>query len=257
MDWTLREQEEMAEQYFGRAPRSGAALALARWRERLLFGATTRFVAMSTWTADSLKQAGVPASRIEVIHPGLDLDWWTPAPEKRSIGRPRLLFVGGDFGRKGGHELLKWHASGVPRGCEIDIVTQAEVEPLRGVRVHQLEPNSPALRELYQRADMFVLPTKADCFGHAAVEAMACGTPVMMTAVGGAGDIVVDGETGWLLRSVNDLGPTLEQALSSPGRLRAMGEAARDRAAHHFDGAVNNRRLANLLLGVAGSSGRN
>ncbi|MGH2610392.1 MAG: glycosyltransferase family 4 protein [Tepidiformaceae bacterium] len=251
LDWTLEQQESMAREYFGHAPRTGVPLALARWRERILWKATTAFVAMSNWAAESLVRQGVPAERVHVIHPGVDLEWWTPAGRTVHNRPIRLLFVGGDFDRKGGQELVDLVASRLAGRCELDLVTHAGVAPAPGIRAHKLGPNSPELRELYRAADLFVLPTRADCFGHAAVEAMACGTPVMMTDVGGARDIVAPGETGWLLDSSAALGAALEDALQSRERLHAMGDAARRRAETQFDGAANDRRLADLLLRLA------
>jgi glycosyltransferase involved in cell wall biosynthesis len=158
--------------------------------------------------------------------------------------------VGGDFERKGGAELVDLVASRLSGRCELDVVTHAQFDAPPGIRIHRLGPNSSELRKLYRAADLFVLPTRADCFGHAAVEAMACGTPVMMTNVGGAADIVVPGETGWLLDSPASLSAALDRALQSRERLQAMGEAARRRAELLFDGASNDRRLADLLVGL-------
>jgi D-inositol-3-phosphate glycosyltransferase len=135
----------------------------------------------------------------------------------------------------------------------LDIVTHAAVEPRPYVQVHRLGPNTPELRALYRAADLLVLPTKADCFGHVAVEAMACGTPVLMTDIGGAPDIVVPGETGWLMESPAELEAALERAVEAPEQLWRMGEAARERAERLFDGRANDARLADLILQLAGT----
>jgi hypothetical protein len=62
LDWTLEQQEAMARDYFGSEPRTGVALAFPQWRERMLWKATTAFVAMSNWAAASLVRQGSPAS---------------------------------------------------------------------------------------------------------------------------------------------------------------------------------------------------
>ncbi len=253
VDWTIEQQEAMAPAYFGRQPRAGAALAFAKWRERMVWRSASAFIAMSNWAAESLIRQGVPAERVHVIHPGLDVEWWSPDRQARQEAPVRLLFVGGDFDRKGGRELLAVFGRRFAGPCELDIVTHAAVEPQPRVRVHRLGPNTPELRALYRAADLLVLPTKADCFGHVAVEAMACGTPVLMTDIGGAPDIIVPGETGWLMESPAELEAALERAVEAPEQLWRMGEAARERAERLFDGRANDARLADLILQLAGT----
>src|SRR5581483_7672324 len=108
--------------------------------------------------------------------------------------------------------------------------------------------NSPLLRDLYARADLFVMPTRADCFGIATIEAMASGLPVIVSDVGGAGDIVDHRETGWLIEaSAEHLAMALEQALARRSELRAIGRRARRVAEERFDGRRNDRVIADLL----------
>ncbi len=250
VDWTVIQQEGMAREYFERAPRKGRSLALALGRERAVLRSASVVLAMSRWAADSVIAQGVDSDRVRVIHPGVDLRWWVPPAAKHSNGPLRLLFVGGDFIRKGGPELLA-ACSRLRSDFVLDVVTRQSVPTASRVNVHRLEPNAPALRKLYQQADLFVLPTRADCFGHAAVEAMACGIPVVMTDVGGARDIVVPGETGCLLQSTDQLQPVLDVLLGSPDRLREMGLAARRRAEALFDGRRNDRSLADILMALS------
>jgi glycosyltransferase involved in cell wall biosynthesis len=105
------------------------------------------------------------------------------------------------------------------------------------------------LRDLYRNADLFVLPTRAECFGIAAVEAMASGLPVIFGDVGAARDIVDDGETGWLIEPTAEaLARALEYALDRREQLPHMGRRAREVAEERFDGARNDARLVDLLL---------
>jgi glycosyltransferase involved in cell wall biosynthesis len=121
-----------------------------------------------------------------------------------------------------------------------------------GVSVHRVGPNSSELRELYGRADLFVLPTRAECFGLAAVEALASGVPVLMTDTGGTSDIVDHGETGWLIRPTTaDLVAALESAIANRADLPRVGRRARQTAEERFDGRRNAGHVVDLLLDLA------
>jgi glycosyltransferase involved in cell wall biosynthesis len=116
----------------------------------------------------------------------------------------------------------------------LHLVTRADVSARPGVEVHRhLTPNSPELRALYEQADVFVLPSLAECFGIATVEAMASGLPVVQSDRGGSADIVEHGTNGYLVRAgdVADLGAALSAVLDTPGLARSMGRASRRPAA--------------------------
>lgn len=218
------------------------------------------FTAWSRWAAAGLARDGIPADRIHVISPGVDLDLWR-FPERRPRSPLRLLFVGADFERKGGPLLLDVVRSRFRGRVELDVVTHAAQPDSGGVRFHRAGPNSPELRSLFAGADLFVLPTRADCFGIAAVEAMASGLPVLMGDVGAAREIVDEGETGWVIpHDGAAMAEVLESALRSPERLSHMGRRAREVAEQRYDGRVNDRRVVDLLLrvhaqGLAGTAG--
>ncbi|MCA9832091.1 MAG: glycosyltransferase family 4 protein [Dehalococcoidia bacterium] len=249
-DWTVDQQESMAQAYYGRPGRTGLSLRIARWRERRFLNRVDMFSPMSNWAADDLRRLGVPDERIRVIHPGVDLDAWKPGCRVRSGERPlRLLFVGGNFQRKGGDLLLDAMRGAFLGRCELDIVTRDPVPEAPGVRVHRAEPNSPELRELYERADLFVMPTRAECFGQVAVEALASGLPVIVGKVGGTGDIVDDGATGWRIQpDAPSLHAALEHALSVRECLPLMGARGRAVAEERFDGHRNDTLLIDLMI---------
>ena len=146
--------------------------------------------------------------------------------------------------------------SGLSDRCEVDVVTGTEgIESSDRVRVHRgLTPADPGLRRLFDEADLFVLPTRADCSPLAIVEAMAAGLPVVTTDVGAISEQIVDGETGLLTRPGDpaDLGHALATLLDDPELLKAYGEAGRRRAERCFDGKRNYATLMDLLKRSAG-----
>jgi glycosyltransferase involved in cell wall biosynthesis len=162
----------------------------------------------------------------------------------------RLLFVGADFQRKGG-DMVVDVVRRLAGEVEADMVTPAEALDVPGIRVHRAGPNSPELRALFARADVFVLPSRAECFGIAAVEALASGLPVLMSNVGGSADIVDDGINGWRIDPTADgLATAIEAVLAQRDRLPAMGRAARASAEVKFDGRKNDRAVLDLMEGL-------
>jgi len=213
------------------------------------FAAATEFIAWSAWAKTSLVQEyGVPAEKIAVVPPGIDLRLWDGKRDPdREGGSVRLLFVGGDFQRKGGPLLLEAFRSGLAETCTLDIVTrdrevEQELQAVEGVRVHcDLDANSEGMRRLYAQADLFVLPTLGDCLPLALLEALASGLPVVATEVGALSEAVLTGENG-LLVPPGDV-PALQQAIyaltTDASRRRAFAQAARRHAEARFDAQSN------------------
>jgi glycosyltransferase involved in cell wall biosynthesis len=214
----------------------------------------------SEWCAKSLRdEYGIPPERIHVIPPGIDLDRWkAPERTRRGNGPVRALLVGGDFRRKGGELLLSAFRKALRGRCELHLVTRDDVPTSEGVFVYRdLTPNDPRLRELYARADLFVLPTLADCFSLASLEAMATALPVVTTRVGGIPEIVDHGRSGFLIDSGDEEGlvRALRDLVESPELRARMGEEGRRIVERRFDAARTTARLLDLLESLARNVG--
>jgi glycosyltransferase involved in cell wall biosynthesis len=211
---------------------------------RHVFRRAAGFVAWSNWTkASFVEDYGCREEDVVVIPPGIQLDQF--APGDRSHPLPRILFVGGDFVRKGGDLLLDVFRKRLRGKAELVLVTRDEVASAEtGVHVHRdVTANSPRLRELYGTCDIFALPTRADCYSVACMEAMAAGMPVVATDVGGIADIVQ--QNGFIIApdDAASLGDALETLVTDSSKRRQMGEASRLEAGRRFESRENARRL--------------
>lgn len=209
--------------------------------------------AWTQWAARSMRDDyGVDPSRLHVIPPGVDSSQWTSSEPRLAGRRPvRILFVGGDFHRKGGDLLVEVYRQRLRHVAEIDFVTRSDAfTPEPGLRIHTgLGPNDQRLIQLYGDADIFVLPTRADCFSMAGMEAMAAGLPVITCPVGGVGELFTDGVHGIFVPP--DDGLALAEAVaalvSNEHRRLAMGAAAQALARSRYDIEANTLRLFALL----------
>jgi glycosyltransferase involved in cell wall biosynthesis len=116
-----------------------------------------------------------------------------------------------------------------------------------------LTPNDPRLRDLYARAHVFVLTTRADCFSLASLEAMATGLPVITTRVGGIPEIVDHGRSGFLVDPGDEQGlvRALRDLAGSPELRARMGALGRRIVEARFDAARTTARLLDLLESLA------
>jgi glycosyltransferase involved in cell wall biosynthesis len=207
----------------------------------------------SRWAAQSMvEDYGADPDTIHVISPGVIMEKLLSNPDLRRQGGPaRILFVGGDFYRKGGDLLLKWANQTSRTDWHLDIVTRDLVVPThKNVKIHRrLGPNSPELLALYSEANIFALPTRGDCYSIASVEAMAAGLPVILSRTGGTGDIISEGRTGFLIEPGDSdaLFDRLDYLLANPERQSEMGAAAREEAEVRFDANKNVAQTIDIM----------
>ena len=228
-------------------PYSRATLRPSMALERRALAAAAGVLAWTPWSARAAGRA-CPTARVVEHHPGIDLERFRPAPA-RPRARPRVLFVGGRFAAKGGEDLMTALAPLAGRELDLDVVTQANVSERPGVRVHQLRPGDPALVELHQQADVFCLPTHGDAVPYSVLDAMATGTPVVASAIGGIPDLLDNGSCGRLIppRDPGALLAAVRGLLADDQARGALAAAARHRCEERYDALTQTRRLAELL----------
>ncbi len=205
----------------------GGGYELSSWAERSALGAADAIVAVSEGTRqDVLRLFDVSPDRVRVIYNGIDTTLYHPVEAVDTLlahgvdpERPYVLFVGRVTRQKGIVHLVRAIpeidrsaqivlCAGQPDTPEIgqemiDAVEAARAERSGIVWIEDMLPR-PQLVQLYSHAALFCCPSIYEPFGIINLEAMACRTPVVASAVGGIPEVVVDGVTGVLV-PVNQL----------------------------------------------------
>jgi glycosyltransferase involved in cell wall biosynthesis len=248
-------------QHYGHRPAKNGLLDRRKYQmNRDAFHAASVLVTWSDWARASLiDDYGVDARKISVLAPGAHQAYFEigarrgrPAP---AVAQPvRILFVGGDFVRKGGRTLLDAFSGSLAERCELHLVTNQPVEARPNVVVHRgLGPNSPALLELFAKADIFALPSFAECLAVVLMEATAAGLPVITTNVGALAEAVDPGHSGLVVRPGDgaDLRAALERLVADAALRDRMGRAGFELARGKFDARRNNHALLDLVANAA------
>lgn len=228
-----------------------------------------RVLATCADEAAELAAMGVPEERVRIVPCGVDPEHFTPSAGRAGPRPLRLLSVGRLVPRKGFDRVIRALAS-VP-GVELVIAggpapdalhTDPEGERLRKLAAEHGIADRVRLLGAVPHADMPVLMSEADLllstpvyepFGIAPLEAMACGTPVVATAVGGQLDTVVDGVTGQLLppdAGDDALADAIRTLLADPARRARYGAAGRERVLRQFTWAAVAERIARTYAEV-------
>ncbi|HVR21585.1 MAG TPA: glycosyltransferase family 4 protein, partial [Polyangiaceae bacterium] len=195
---------------------------------------------------------GASEALVTVIHPGTVLSRF-PDPRARAARREgplRVLFVGGDFIRKGGDVLLEARRR-MKSPAELHLVTGAELPDEPGLHVYRgLKPLSPELLRLYAEADVFALPTRGDCLAVVLGEAMAACLPIVTTAVGAHAEAVENERSGFIVPTddASAVADRLDRLAADPQLARRLGDRGRAIGEERFDMRKNANRIADLLL---------
>jgi len=227
------------------------------WVEKTALEMADAIIAVSSATKHDIERLfNVDPARVHVIHNGIDLDQYrkvdsTGALKRYGIdpARPYLLFVGRITRQKGFQHLVR-AIQFMDRDFQIVLCAAAPDTPQLGeemrIAVERAEAHRPGIIwinemvdqqtacELYAQAAVFVCPSIYEPFGIINLEAMACETAVVASAVGGIKEVVVDGETGFLV--------PLEQMKESP--FEAIDpEKFADDIAQRVNELMNDRKL--------------
>ncbi len=252
----------------------GSAYRASTWLEKTAYQNADGVVAVSQSMKTSVHELyGVPLEKVRVIYNGIDTRQYRSTPNRALVSaygidpdKPFILFVGRITRQKGVFHLLKAARHLLP-GIQVVVcaaspdtqeigrqmlqrVDEAKASTKNEVIwISQMVPKEHLIT-LYSHASVFVCPSIYEPFGIINIEAMACETPVVGSAVGGIVEAVVHKETGLLVpfkpvspvdpepnhpeEFARDLAAAVNDLLAHPGRMRQMGAKARERVESHF-----------------------
>lgn len=276
-----------------KAEQLGGGYRLSSWIEKTAYEAAAAVIAVSEGMRQDVLRSypSIDPESVKVVHNGIDSQLWQPRQDHEVVrkhgvdpDKPSVIFVGRITRQKGLPYLLRAAADlppevqvvlcvGAPDTPEIMAEVEALMAQLRAKRgsgvvwIPEMLPRNEVIA-LLSAATVFACPSVYEPLGIVNLEAMACNLPVVATATGGIPEVVVHGETGWLVpieqvtdgtgtpvdpdRFVTDLAAALNDAVSDPDRARAFGIAGRVRAVNSFSWASIGDRTLEVYRTVLG-----
>lgn len=254
----------------------GNGYFLSRWIEHHAYNTADGIIAVSEqMKTDVIEAYGVSSEKVTVIHNGIDPDFYAPTFDNDLLKKyginpdiPFVLFVGRITRQKGISQLISAAqyfnsdcqivlCAGAPDTEEIAKETEALIADLKAKRngvilISEMLPREK-VKVLYSHARVFACPSLYEPFGIINLEAISCETPVVGSAVGGIPEIIVEGETGYLIElesiSRTDFNPKypevfqknfaakVNQLLADETLATKMGKAGRQRVLEKFSWA--------------------
>ena len=274
-----------------KAEQLGRGYAMSSWMEQTAILDADAIIAVSKGTKADILTAypDVNPERIHVIYNGIDLAEYQKTPETRALvdygvdpSVPYVLFVGRITRQKGVTHLVDAISflppetqvvlcAGAPDTPEIAEELRNKVENARRnhpriVWIEKMVTKQEAI-QLYSNARVFCCPSVYEPFGIINLEAMACRAPVVASATGGIKEVVVDGETGYLVpfdqdpvtsfpldpaKFAKDLASRINLLLQDPEKCRRFGDAGRRRVEEIFSWTAIAKQTINLYERLIG-----
>lgn len=249
-----------------KAEQLGGGYALSCFIERTAIESADAVIAVSNGMKKDILSVypNVDEARVHVIENGIDPEEYRPDPKTEVLARlgidparPYVVFVGRITRQKGvvhlleaarqlPHEATLVLCAGEPDTPELATEVRTRVDELMSagvslVWIEKMLPR-PDLIQILSHARAFVCPSVYEPFGIVNLEAMACGVPVIASAVGGIPEIVVHDQTGWLVPFessdpagfANDLALRMRELIGDPELGRRMGATGRARVLEKF-----------------------
>jgi alpha-maltose-1-phosphate synthase len=266
-----------------KAEQLGGGYRLSSWVERTAYEAADAVIAVSAGMRTDVLDCypSLDPARVHVVHNGIDATFYHPDPARDAVlangidpERPSVVFVGRITRQKGlAHLVAAGHGidpaaqivllAGAPDTPELAEETEKAVAGLAAARggvvwVRGMLPTA-SVRQVLSAATVFVCPSVYEPQGIVNLEAMACGTPVVASDVGGIPEVVADGETGLLVHFDEadvdtfrtGLAAAVNEVLADPARAQAMGVAGRERAVREFAWEASAARTAEIYRSLA------
>ena len=272
-----------------KAEQLGRGYELSSWMERTAILDADAIIAVSEGTRADILRAypDVKADRIHVIYNGIDPSEYQKTRETRAltdygidIANPYVLFVGRITRQKGVTHLVDAirHlpretqvvlCAGAPDTRDIAEEMRRKVENARRDHPHIIWIEKMVTKreaiQLYSNARIFCCPSVYEPFGIVNLEAMACRAPVLATATGGIKEVVVEGETGYLVpfeqdpvtnfpvdpeKFARDLAAGISRLLEDPDRCQRFGDAGRRRVEELFSWSAIAQQTIQLYQGL-------
>jgi len=256
-----------------KAEQLGSGYSMSSWMERTAILDADAVIAVSKGTKEDILRAypEIKPERIHVIYNGIDLNEYQKTEENSALIKygidpavPYVLFVGRITRQKGVTHLVE-AIPHLPKGTQVVLcagapdtpeiaaemrekVEQASKINPRVIWIEKMLSRSEAI-QLYSHASVFCCPSVYEPFGIINLEAMACRAPVVASAIGGILEVVVDGETGYLVpfeqdpvttfpsnpeKFSRDLAEKISALLADPEKAKRFGEAGRRRVEETF-----------------------
>lgn len=262
-----------------KAEQLGGGYALSSWAEKVSIEGAAAVIAVSEgMRADVLSNyPAVDPAKVHVVYNGIDAEQYSPDPATDVLERygvdtskPSVVFVGRITRQKGVPVLLRAAAhldpevqlvlcAGAPDTPELGAEVAGLVEELRKTRSGVIWLSGMLSKreviQLLSHSTLFACPSVYEPLGIVNLEAMACGTAVVASKVGGIPEVVADGETGLLVPpdDPDALAESINALTRDRDRAKAMGTAGRERAQSQFDWGKIAQQTAELYRSVVAS----